>query len=155
MNNEHPPQTEDELNTTTFDLYLYLVKVHEPTGPRDIMRVMNISSPGVVHRHLQKLTEWGWVDKDEYGRYTVKKKVGFKGYVWLGKKLLPMSTLFAFGFVVLSIVWIAVLVWHLLLGSPIDQSYAILTVVTVVAALFFLVNVLRPGKRTPKEPVAS
>ena len=153
VNSEQPPQTEEELNTTTFDLYLYLVKVHQPEGPRDIMRAMNINSPGVVHRHLQKLTDWGWVDKDEYGRYTVKKKVGFTGYVWLGKRLLPMSFLFATAFVALSVVWIAVLVLHLWIGSPIDESFAILTVVTVVAALFFVVNALRPGKRTPKENV--
>ncbi len=153
MNSEQPMQTEDELNTTTFDLYLYLVKTGQPTGPRDVMRAMNISSPGVVHRHLQKLADWGWVDKDAYGRYMVKQKVGFKGYVWLGKKLFPVSILFAFVFVGLSIIWVAVLALHLWIGSPIDQSYSILTVVTIIAALFFLVNVLRPGKRTPKQPV--
>jgi predicted transcriptional regulator len=153
VNNEAVQQPEDELNTTTFDLYLYLVKTGQPTGPRDIMRALDITSPGVVHRHLQKLSDWGWVDKDSYGRYAVKKKVGFKGYVWLGKKLFPMSILFAFVFVGLSIIWVAVLALHLWIGSPIDQSYSILTAVTIIATVFFLVNALRPGKRTPKQPV--
>jgi hypothetical protein len=155
VNNEAVQQSEDELNTTTFDLYLYLVKVKQPTGPRDIMRAMSINSPGVVHRHLQKLSDWGWVDKDSYGRYAVKKKVGFKGYVWLGKRLFPMSLLFALFFVGLSIVWVTVLALHLFLGSPIDESYSILTIVTIVAAAFFLVDVLRPGKRTPKQPISA
>ena len=144
---------EDELSTTTFDIYLYLVKVGEPTGPRDLMRAMDISSPGVVHRHLQKLTDLDWVAKDAYGRYTVKKKVGFRGYVWLGKRLLPMSILFAAVFVGLAAVWVFVLVLHLGLGSPIDQSYSILTVVTLFAAALLVMEALRHRKRAPKGPM--
>jgi hypothetical protein len=129
------------------------VKVKQPTGPREIMRAMNITSPGVVHRHLQKLTDWGWVEKDSYGRYAVKKKVGFKGYVWVGSRLVPMSVIFALGFVGLSIVWITILLLHVFTHSPIDQSYSILTVITIIASAFLLIEALRPGKRTPKHPV--
>ena len=142
------------MKTTTFDLYLYLVKVKEPAGPREIMRAMNITSPGVVHRHLQKLADWGWVEKDSYGRYAVKKKVGFKGYVWMGKRLVPVSVLFALGFVALSAVWVSILLLHVLLQSPIDESYAILTIVTIVASVFLLLEALRPGKRTPRQPIS-
>jgi hypothetical protein len=144
-------QPEDELKTTTFDIYLCLAKVKEPAGPRDIMRAMDISSPGVVHRHLQKLADWGWVNKDAYGRYSLKKKVGFKGYVWLGKKLLPTSILFAFSFIGLTATFITILVFHLYYGSPIDESYVILIIVTVVAAAFLLAEALRPRKRLPKK----
>jgi hypothetical protein len=155
VNSEQTAQTEEELNVTTFDLYLYLVKAKQPTGPRDIMRAMNINSPGVVHRHLQKLADWGWVEKDAYGRYAVKKKVGFKGYVWIGKRLLPLSILFSLVFVGLSITWVTVLALHLLTASPIDESFSILTAVTVIGTVFFLVVVLQPGKRTPRQPVAA
>jgi hypothetical protein len=155
VNGEQAAQTEEELNTTTFDLYLYLVKVKQPTGPRDIMRAMNINSPGVVHRHLQKLTDWGWVEKDAYGRYSVKKKVSFKGYLWIGKRLLPLSILFSLVFVGLSITWVTVLALHLLTASPIDESFSVLTIVTIIATAFFLVVVLQPGKRTPKKPVVA
>ncbi len=148
-------QTEDELNSTTFDIYLYLVKTGEPEGPREIMRAMEISSPGVVHRHLKKLLDWDWVNKDPYGRYTLKKKVGFKGYVWLGKTLLPLSILFAISFVALTVSFIIILLYHLLAGSSIDESYAILIVVTIVAAAFLLAEALRPRKRVPKEPVSN
>lgn len=144
-------QSEDELSTTTFDIYLYLVKARAPTGPRDIMRAMSISSSGVVHRHLQKLADLDWVNKDVYGRYTVKKKVGFRGYIWVGKYLLPQSYLFAFAFLALTAVWIVVLGIHLWLGSPIDESYSILTVVTVLAAVSFVIESFRPRKRSPKQ----
>ncbi len=147
----HP---EDELSNTTFDIYLYLVKIGAPTGPRDLMRAMDISSPGVVHRHLQKLADLDWVEKDAYGRYTVKKKIGFRGYLWVGKRLIPLSTLFAITFMTLAVIWICVLALHLGLGSPIDQSYSILTVVTVIAAVLFVIEAFRPRKRVPKQPTS-
>jgi hypothetical protein len=146
-------QTEDELNSTTFDIYLYLVKIGKPEGPREVMRAMEISSPGVVHRHLTKLLDWDWIDKDSYGRYTVKKKVGFKGYVWLGKTLISLSILFAISFVALTVSFIVILLYHLLTGSSIDESYAILIIVTIIAAALLLAEALRPRKRLPKEPV--
>jgi hypothetical protein len=146
-------QSEDELNTTTFDIYLYLVKSKEPEGPREIMRAINITSPGVVHRHLQKLADWGWVDKDSYGRYSVKRKVGFSGYIWLGRRLLPISIIFAASFAALTASFIAILLFHIIEGSPIDTSFAILVVVTLIAASFLLVEAIRPRKRLPKEPI--
>jgi hypothetical protein len=146
-------QTEDELNRTTFEIYLFLVKAREPYGPREIMRAVNISSPGVVHRHLQKLADLGWVQKDAYGSYSVKEKVGFRGHVWIGHRLVARSVLFALGFIALSIIWVAVLGLHLLIGSPIDQSYTILTVVTIAASGFLLLEALRPRKRTPNQIV--
>ena len=144
-------QPADELNTTTFDIYLYLVKTKEPKGPRDIMRATNIASPGVVHRHLQKLTDWDWLQKDSYGRYTVKRKVGFSGYIWVGQRLVPTSTLFAASFVALTASFIGILLFHLIEGSPIDMSFAILVIVTMLAASFLLAEALRPRKRLPKE----
>jgi hypothetical protein len=147
-------QPEDELSNTTFDIYLYLVKIGAPTGPRDLMRAMDISSPGVVHRHLQKLADLDWVEKDAYGRYTIKKKIGFRGYIWVGKRLIPLSTLFAITFMALAVIWICVFALHLGLGSPIDQSYSILTVVTVIAAVLFVIEAFRPRKRVPKKPTS-
>lgn len=142
-------QSEGELSTTTFDIYLRLVKAKEPLGPRDLMRAMNISSPGVAHRHLQKLADLGWIKKDPYGRYAVKKKVCFRGYVWVGRYLCPRSFLFAFAFLSLTALWIIILGIHLWMGSPIDNSYSILTVVTVIAAFSFIVESFRPRKRLP------
>lgn len=146
-------KSEDELNNTTFEIYLYLVKTGKPEGPRDVMRAMDISSPGVVHRHLQKLSDWGWLHKDPYGQYAVKRKVGFTGYVWLGKRLVPTSILFAFSFVALTVSFVAILAYHIAAGSSIDESYALLIAVTVIAAAFLLAEALRPRKRLPKEPI--
>lgn len=144
----------DELDVVTFDMYLYLVKSSAPVGPRDILRALNVSSPSVVHRHLQKLVDLGWADKDAYGRYFVTRKVGFKGYVWVGRWLVARTVLFSSIFAVLLSVFVAILLIHVALGSPIDTSYALLTLVTIVATVFFFVEALRPRKRLAKQALA-
>jgi predicted transcriptional regulator len=87
-------EPEEELNATTFQTYLYLVKVGKPAGPRDVMRGANLSSPSVAYRNLQKLTDLGLVVKDAYGNYVVKEKMGVKGYVWFGKSFIPCFAVF-------------------------------------------------------------
>lgn len=132
--------TEDELNATTFQIYLYLVKIGQPAGPRDIMRGANISSPGVVHRNLQKLMDLGVVDKDAYGRYAIKEKITFKGYVWFGRNLIPRFILFSSFFLGLLIVEIAVLAIRMIAREPIESSYLLLTIVTALSAAMFLLE---------------
>ncbi|NLB75650.1 MAG: hypothetical protein GX799_04190 [Crenarchaeota archaeon] len=43
------------------------------------MKSINLSSPSVAYRHLQKLENAGYLAKNEYGKYTVKKKASLKG----------------------------------------------------------------------------
>ena len=90
--------TDEELNPTLFHTYVFLVKVGRPVGPRDLMRGANLSSPSVAYRNLQKLMELGLVVKDEYGDYVVKEKVGMKGYIWVGKNIMPSFAVFGFVF---------------------------------------------------------
>jgi hypothetical protein len=140
-------EPEEELNATTFQTYLYLVKVGKPVGPRDLMRGANLSSPSVAYRNLQKLVDLGLVVKDEYGNYVVKEKVGLKGYVWIGKTLMPSFAVFGFIFIGILMAEIGLLIPHLIFGSPIEESFWLLTVVTVVSALIFLVEALRFRKK--------
>ena len=140
-------EPEEELNATTFQTYLYLVKVGKPAGPRDVMRGANLSSPSVAYRNLQKLTDLGLVVKDPYGNYVVKEKLGVKGYVWFGKSLIPSFAVFGFIFVGVLIGEIAVLVPHLLVGAPIEESFWLLALVTIVSAVLFLLEALRFRKK--------
>ncbi len=85
----------------------------------------------------------GLVDKDDYGNYIVKKKVAPNGYFWLGKKLVPRFAVFGLVFIAVLVAEIAVLVPHLLLGSAVEESFWLLTAVTIVAATIFLIEGLR------------
>lgn len=136
-------QPEEELNATTFQTYVYMVKVGKPVGPRDLMRGANLSSPSVAYRNLQKLMDLGLVVKDEYGNYVVKEKTGMKGYVWIGRTLVPSFAIFGFIFIGVLIAEIAVLIPHLLVGASVQESFWFLTVVTIVSAAIFLFQALQ------------
>jgi len=64
--------------------------------------------------------------------------MGMKGYVWVGKTLMPSFAIFGFIFLGVLIAEIAILVPHLLVGASVQESFWLLTVVTVVSALIFL-----------------
>ena len=140
-------EPEEELNASTFQTYLYLVKVGKPVGPRDLMRGANLSSPSVAYRNLQKLMELGLVVKDNYGNYVVKEKASMKGYVWVGKTLMPSFVIFGFIFIGVLITEIAILIPHLLFRNSIEGAFWLLIVVTVVAALIFLIEAIRFRKK--------
>ncbi len=107
------------------------------------MRGANLSSPSVAYRNLQRLIDLGYAEKDDYSNYAIKRKVNLQGYVWLGRTLMPRAAIFGFIFVGVLAAELAVLTPHLLLGSPIEGSFWLLTIVTVVAAAIFLIDGLR------------
>jgi hypothetical protein len=138
---------QEELNHTLFHTYVYLVKANRPVGPRDLMRGANLSSPSVAYRNLQRLIDMNLVVKDDYGNYMVKRKVGLSGYFWFGRRLVPRFAVFAVVFVGVVAAEVAVLIPHLLLGSPVEESFWLLTAVTVAAALIFVYEGLRFRKK--------
>jgi len=132
-------EPEGELNASTFQTYVYLVKVGKPVGPRDLMRGVDLSSPSVAYRNLQKLVDLGLVIKDEYGNYVVKEKVGMKGYVWVGKSIIPSFVIFGFIFIDVLTTEIVILIPHLLVVGPIQESFWFLIITTIVSETIFLV----------------
>lgn len=138
---------EDELNASTFQTYVYLIRAGKPAGPRDVMRGANLSSPSVAYRNLQKLVDLGLVVKNEYGDYVVKEKIGFKGYMWMGKSLIPRFIVFGFVFLGVLTAEIVILVPHLLVSASVEGSFWLLTVVTIVSMVIFLVEGLRFRKK--------
>ncbi|MDR0372063.1 MAG: hypothetical protein LBI79_00645 [Nitrososphaerota archaeon] len=140
---------QEEINVTLFSTYVVLVKAGKPIGPRDLMRSAHLSSPSVAYRNLQRLIDLGYATKDDYGNYVMKRKVALRGYVWVGRRLVPRFVLFGLVFVAVLIAEIAVLVPHLFLGSPVEESFWLLTMVTVISASIFLFEGLR-FRRKPR-----
>ena len=142
-------EQDEELTASTFKTYMYLVRVGKPVGPRDVMRGANLSSPSVAYRNLQKLIDLGLIIKDDYSNYVVKEKASMRGYVWIGKSLMPSFIIFGFIFLGILIAEIAILVPHLLLGSSIEESFWLWILTTVISAALFLVAAVR-FKMKPK-----
>lgn len=134
---------QEELNHTLFHTYVYLVKANKPVGPRDLMRGANLSSPSVAYRNLQRLIDMDLVAKDDYGNYIVKRKVALSGYFWVGRMLVPRFAVFAIVFFGVLAAEIAVLIPHLFLASPVEESFWLLTAVTVASAAIFAFEGLR------------
>ena len=137
----------DNLDATTFKVYVYLVKAEQPSGPRDVMRGADLSSPSVAYRHLQKLVDLGLVQKDKYGMYEVKEKVNLEGFFWLGKSLVPRFILYSLFFVGLLAVEIVVATMRLLALEPIETAFMLLTFVTTISVALFLFEGIRLRKK--------
>jgi len=88
------------------------VKEDRPLGPRDVMRGLQLSSPSVAYRHLQKLESAGFLKKDEHGEYIVQRKMGLGGFHWVGKSFLPRTMFYFFFFLGLFTTEVVILAIH-------------------------------------------
>ena len=136
-----PNSASEELEGTTFAVYSYVVKEGKPVGTRDVMRGANLSSPSVAYRHLQKLEALGLLQKNEYGEYVMKEKANIRGYLWIGKNLVPRMLFYSFFFMGLLIAEIIILAVHF---SVEDYEFKIfffyMTLITAAAMALFLIE---------------
>jgi len=102
----------EKIEGITLTVYLQVIKKGKPVGPRDVMKAANLSSPSVAYRHLQKLEDLGYLQKNEYGEYTAKKKADIPGYVWIGKRLMPSLWRYSIVFLVVLAFELYVLAVH-------------------------------------------
>jgi hypothetical protein len=64
-----------QLRGKTLQVYLYLLRYGKAVGVREIQKELGFSSPSVAFHHLDKLVGLGVVEKDEYERYVLTRKV--------------------------------------------------------------------------------
>ena len=137
------------LQGVTLKVYLYVVKKKGLAGPRDVMRSVHLSSPSVAYRHLQKLENMGLLTKNELGNYVVKEKVAVRGYVWIGRYIVPNPLVYSLVFLGILITELVVLAIHFSVET--DQFkifFLLLTLITVAALILFLIEALRMFART-------
>ena len=131
----------EKLEGTTFAVYSYAVKENRPVGTRDVMRGAKLSSPSVAYRHLQKLETLGLLQKNEYGEYVVKEKANIRGYIWVGRRLVPRMLLYSLIFVGILALEIAILAIHFSVEDyKFKVFFLLLTLVTAAAMVLFLVE---------------
>ncbi len=97
----------EQLEGITLTVYLYVVRKRKSVGPRDVMKAVGLSSPSVAYRHLQKLEELDYLQKNEFGEYSIKKKAYVTGFLWLGRRLLPKMLIYSILFLGILIVEIS------------------------------------------------
>jgi hypothetical protein len=126
-----------QLEGITLAVYLYAVKKGKPVGPRDATKSVKLSSPSVAYRHLQKLEDTGYLAKNEYGEYTVKRKAIIRGYVWLGRRLFPKMWLYALLFLGILLVEIVIFAIHYEVET--NEFKVFFTLITAITGLAFAV----------------
>ena len=127
----------EELEGITLNVYLHVVKKGKPVGPRDVMKSANLSSPSVAYRHLQKLEDQGYLQKNEYGEYTIKSKAHITGFTWLGKRLVPKMWLYSLLFLGILIVELFIFVLHISVET--DEFKVFFSLLTLITGLAFAV----------------
>ncbi len=138
----------EELQGITLNVYLYASKKDSPVGPRDAMKSVNLSSPSVAYRHLQKLEDAGYLKKNEYGEYIVAMKARIRGHIWLGKRLMPKMWLYSLIFLAILIVELAILLVHFSIETyEFKIFFLLLALITSLALTVFTVEGLLQRKR--------
>ncbi len=61
------------LGPTTWRVLIALLSRHRPCGPRELARVLGLSSHSVAIYHLEKLVGHGVVEKTPDGEYTIRE----------------------------------------------------------------------------------
>ncbi len=140
-----------ELEGTTLNVYLHVVKKGKPVGPRDVMKALNLSSPSVAYRHLQKLEDLSYLQKNDYGEYIAKNKAPIRGYFWLGRRLLPVMWRYSIVFLGILIVESYVLAVHFPVETyEFKVFFLLLMLITGLALIIFTIEGFLQNKRKRK-----
>ena len=142
----------EELEGTTLNVYSCMVREGKPMGPRETMRLADLSSPSVAYWHLQKLEALGLIAKNQYGEYFVKEKVNISGHLWVGKTLVPRLIFYAFFFVgILIVETIVIAVPFFQSGQAPDLYLFYLMAPTATAMVLFLSEGMWLRKKTQND----
>jgi hypothetical protein len=138
-----------ELEGLTLIVYLYVVRKGKPVGPRDVVKGASLSSPSVAYRHLQKLEDLGYLQKNNYGEYVTKNKACVRGYMWLGRRMVPKMLVYALVFMIILTVELVVFVLHYSVENYMFKVFfVLLLLVTGSAMTVFAVEALLHRRRT-------
>ncbi len=141
----------EELEGITLKVYMYIAKKKNPVGTREVTRGLNLSSPSVAYRHLEKLETMDLLQKNQFGEYTIKKRASVAGYSWVGRRLVPKMLLYSTVFAAILVVELVVLALHFSVETDEFKIFFILLIlITGFAMAVFIVEGLRQRRRTRK-----
>ena len=131
-------RTSDELEGTTFKVYVLVVQEGRAIGTRDVVRGLDLSSSSVAYRHLQKLEDLGLLEKTEYGEYIIKEKANVTGHLWIGRNLVPRLLIYCLFFVGLLGAEIAIIVIRFFVNKQAPElNFIYLAAVTALGVAIF------------------
>lgn len=143
-----PNANNEELEGITLTVYMYVAKNDGPVGTREVTRGLNLSSPSVAYRHLEKLEDLGLLQKNEFGEYVVKRKASVSGHMWIGRRLMPKMLVYSTVFLGILIVELVVFALHFAVETyEFKVFFLLLMLVTGLALAVFAVEGLLQRRR--------
>ncbi len=123
---------ENILEKNQLKIYVYLIEKNRPASVREIAAATGLA-PSSAHYHLKRMIESGLVKRTPEG-YIPAKIIVIKGYVVIGRKMLPRIMIYGFFFLGL---FIGELLVSIMRGFNIDRLTTII-ISGASSALFFL-----------------
>lgn len=150
----------EELEGKTLAVYIYVAKEGKPVGTREVTRGVNLSSPSVAQRHLQKLEALGLLEKTEYGDYVLKEKAAIDGHLWIGRNIVPRFMVYGFFFLGALVAEIVAILYAQSSDLVVETNFLYLTMIlltTAALAMFFAEGIMlsRKQKNRSKQTPAS
>ncbi len=140
---EERARVDYELRGKTLQVYLYLLRYGKAVGVREIQKELGFSSPSVAFHHLDKLVGLGVVEKDQYERYILARKVDsgiLHSFVSIGRLTLPRLGFYAAFFTTIAAA-------YLLVNRNLLDLYAVIG--TAGGAAVFWYEAWRVWRRKP------
>ncbi|MFX1559128.1 MAG: hypothetical protein ACFFBL_00945 [Promethearchaeota archaeon] len=149
MTKEKP--TDDELaeliKGKTLSVYWYMLRHPEPLTAREIQRGAELSSPSLSMHHLERLKQFGLVDKDVHGQYTVKRDVRIgilNQFMGRGRIMVPRFLFYATFYTSLTAALGSLLFW-----VRADWYSVILLILLVSACIILWYETLKIWREQP------
>lgn len=112
--------TDDELaeliKGKTLSVYWYMLRHPVPMTAREIQRGAELSSPSLSMHHLERLRQYGLVEKDVHGQYSVTRdvRVGILNqFMGKGRLLVPRYLFYATFYTSLTAALGTLLIWYI------------------------------------------
>ncbi len=109
MSDAQRDRVDYELRGKPLKVYLYLLRYGRAVGVREIQKELGFSSPSVAFHHLDKLLDLGVVEKDQYERYVLAKKVDsgiLHSFVSIAGLTLPRLGFYAAFFTTIALAYV-------------------------------------------------
>ena len=149
MTKENP--TEEELaelvKGKTLSVYWYMLRHPEPLTAREVQRGAELSSPSLSMHHLERLRQFGLVEKDVHGQYTIKRDVRIgilNQFMGRGRIMVPRFLFYATFYTSLTAALGTILFWF-----PTDWYAVILLLMLVSACAVLWYEALKVWREQP------
>jgi len=100
----------------TLSVYWYMLRHPVPMTAREIQRGAELSSPSLSMHHLERLRQYGLVEKDVHGQYSVARdvRVGILNqFMGKGRLLVPRYMFYATFYTSLTAALSTLLIWYM------------------------------------------